>query len=122
MVSELYGYGGTIDCFGYINEVPTLIDFKTGKAIYEEMIYQVAAYQQLLKENKKIDCGVRIIRIGRDEDEGFEDRLCKNLDDSWQIFFYCLHIYKLKNKIKNGSDDFYEFVKEESKKCPNNKK
>jgi len=116
LISSL-NFGGIVDCFCKLNGVETLIDFKTGKAIYPEMEYQVAAYRQLIKENlKKMDFNVRILRIGRDENEGFEEKLCKNLDLNWDIFFYCLKIYETKNKIKNGSDDFYQFVREESKK------
>lgn len=98
LVSNLYGYGGTVDCYCWLDGIPTLIDFKTSKAIYDEMYYQVAAYKQLLNEHKKEVSEVRIIRIGRDETEGFEDRRVIGLDNYWNIFFYTLNIYKLKNK------------------------
>lgn len=100
LVSNLYGYGGTIDCYGLLNNKPTLIDFKTSKSIYDEMFYQVAAYKQLLLEHKKEVSQVRIVRIGRDETEGFEEHKVDNLDDYWNIFFHCLQIYKIIKKIK----------------------
>jgi hypothetical protein len=102
MTSNLYGYGGTVDCYCWLNNEPTLIDFKTGKAIYDEMFYQVAAYKQLLSEHKKEVSQVRIVRIGRNEDEGFEDHKVDKLDDYWNVFFYCLQIYKTIKKIKRG--------------------
>jgi len=115
-VHEDFDYGGTIDCYCKLNGVLTLIDFKTGKALYDEMFYQVAAYYLLLKDNGKEVKQIRILRIGRDENEGFEDRLCKNLNYHWDIFYHCLEIYKTKKKIKNGSDDFYNFTKKVSDK------
>ena len=116
LVSELHSYGGTIDCYCQLNDVPTLIDFKTGKAIYDEMMYQVSAYKQLLVEHKKPVEQVKILRVGRDEDEGFEDRLCKNMDLNWNVFSYCLNIYQTVKKIKDDSDDFYNWTKKVSDK------
>jgi len=100
LVSEQYKYGGTIDCYCSLNNQKTLLDFKTGKGIYEEMYYQLAAYRQLLEENgfQVDDC--YILRIGRTEDEGFEyqkvDR--KQLDKYWQIFYHARQIYELKRR------------------------
>lgn len=103
-VSELYRYGGTVDLYCWLNEIPTLVDFKTGKGIYEEMFIQVAGYRQLLAEHRKQVEQVRILRIGREESEGFEDHKVSNLDDYWNIFFYSLNIYNLKNKIKKAGE------------------
>jgi len=100
LVSNLYRYGGTVDLYCWLNGIPTLVDFKTGKAIYDEMFYQVAAYKQLLTEHKKEVNQVRIVRIGREESEGFDDHKVVKLDDYWNIFFYCLNIYNTKKKIR----------------------
>jgi len=100
LVSNLYGYGGTVDLYCWLNSIPTLVDFKTGKAIYDEMFYQVAAYKQLLTEHKKEVAQVRIVRIGREESEGFDDHKVVKLDDYWNVFFYCLNIYKTQRKIR----------------------
>jgi len=116
LVSEIYGYGGTIDCYCKLNGEYTLLDFKTGKSIYKEMYYQVAAYEQLLRENKKPVSVVKMIRIGRDEDEGFEDKPCNKLELRWKIFLNCLEIYKTEKQIKNDNNDFYNFCKKESNK------
>jgi len=102
LVSNLYRYGGTVDLYCWLNGTPALVDFKTSKAIYDEMFIQVAAYKQLLAEQKKEVAQVRILRIGREENEGFEDHRVTRLDDYWNIFFYSLNIYQLKNKIKAG--------------------
>jgi len=100
LISHQYGYGGTIDCFCKLDGQPTLLDFKTGKAIYPEMFYQLAAYEQLLAEAGHLIEVTRILRIGRDNDEGFEERTVGKLDNQWSIFINCLNIYNLQKDIK----------------------
>ena len=100
-VSEKHGYGGTIDCYGVLNGALTLIDLKTGKGIYPEMITQLAAYHQLLVEHGHEVKAVRILRIGRSEDEGFEEqrKTIAELRKHWKRFRHCLEIYRLNKEI-----------------------
>ena len=100
MVSNVYKYGGTIDCYCKLDGKMTLLDFKTGKAIYPEMFYQLAAYQELLSETGALVENTRILRIGRDADEGFEEQLVDNLEKQFEIFEHCLAIYNLKKEVK----------------------
>jgi hypothetical protein len=100
LVSQEYGFGGTIDCFCKLDGQPTLLDFKTGKAIYPEMFYQLAAYEQLLAEAGKLIEVTRILRIGRDADEGFEERSVGKLDKHFELFRHCLAIYNLQKEVK----------------------
>jgi hypothetical protein len=99
LVSEQYGYGGTIDCYCKIEGELWLLDFKTGKAIYPEMLTQLAAYMQLLNENNYPVSKARILRIGRNEEEGFEERVILNFDKHWELFKHCLEIYKLQKEL-----------------------
>jgi hypothetical protein len=98
LVSDTFGYGGTIDFYGKIDGKPTLVDFKTGKDIYPEMRYQVAAYYQLLREHRYEVSETRILCIGRGEDDGFKEQEMGNLEREWKIFAHCLAIYKLQRK------------------------
>lgn len=99
LVSEEYRFGGTVDCYAEINGKMTLLDFKTSKAIYEEHIIQLAAYKQLLKENGYEVEEVRILRIGRTEEEGFEERKEVNLENHWKLFEHLIRVYELKKVI-----------------------
>jgi len=99
LVSLNYIFGGTVDCYAMIDGKLGLIDFKTGKAIYPEMIIQLAAYKQLLRENGYEVDNVRIIRIGRTEDEGFDEKTVTNLDTQWELFTHLLEVYRLKKII-----------------------
>ena len=103
LISEKYGYGGTIDCFCSLDGIATLLDFKTGKAIYPEMFYQLAAYKQLLVEGNHLVGMTRILRIGRDEDEGFEERLVADTTKHFELFKYCLAIYNLQKELRRVS-------------------
>lgn len=100
MVSELYRFGGTVDCVGVINDSLCLVDFKTSGGIYPEMMVQVAAYRQLVREAGHEVQQVFILRIGRTEDEGFEERRVNDLDKRWQIFLHALAIYRLQKEVK----------------------
>lgn len=73
LVSEKYKFGGQLDIIGKIKDRQTLVDIKTCKGIYPEHKTQVAGgYGILADENGyKID-DIIIIRVGRNEDEGFE--------------------------------------------------
>lgn len=96
LISETHRYGGTIDLYGVIDGLRTLVDFKTGKAIYEEHILQVAAYHQLLLENAYPVDAVRVIRLGREDSEGFEDRSLEMLPKYFKIFSHCAAIHHLR--------------------------
>jgi hypothetical protein len=95
LVSEIYGYGGTIDFFGMIDRVFTVKDFKTAKAIWPEHLYQVAAYRQLLIENGHPVEQTGILQIGRSEDEGFSERNLADTSREWAIFQHALALYQL---------------------------
>lgn len=100
MVSEAYRFGGTIDCLARCNGELWLIDHKTGKAVYDEMFYQLAAYRQLIRESGADIHNARILRIGREETGDFEERIAPNLDTAWEVFKRCLDIYNLQKQLK----------------------
>ena len=105
MVSETYGFGGTPDFYGGVDDVCTLLDFKTGKEVYQESFYQVAAYKELIIENGYCPDAVKIIRIGKSESEGFEERATGSLENHWKVFLACQQIYELNRLIKRASKE-----------------
>jgi len=96
---EIMKYGGTVDCYCKLDGIPTLLDFKTGKAIYDEYFVQVAGYREILIHHGYEVEQCRILRIGRAENEGFEDRKVSCINDYFEIFNALLHIYKMKKKV-----------------------
>lgn len=73
-VSEKYRYGGTLDFYCKVDGKYTLVDFKSGKGIFNEHFLQVSGYANLLKENKYRVDQIMILNIGRNEDEPFQHR------------------------------------------------
>ena len=95
LVSETLKYGGTPDLYCELDGVLTLLDFKTGKALYTEVMYQLAAYRNLLQDaGNRVDQCIAL-RIGRTEDEGFEMKIGSDMDTAFSIFQNCLELYYL---------------------------
>ncbi len=99
LTSDTLLYGGTIDCLCTIDGVPTLLDFKTSKAIYDEHFIQLAAYRALLEEAGHPVERCRILRVGRDETEGFEERTIIDTSKHFEIFEHLLKVYYLRREI-----------------------
>lgn len=101
LISEKYQYGGCIDLLCMLNGKITLVDYKTSSSIYDTMISQVSAYKQLLEENgHKVEQCV-ILRIGRDDKEGFEYREIseKELKQGFKVFKSALKLHNEKKKF-----------------------
>lgn len=97
LVSEQYGFGGTIDIGAVVGEMG-IVDIKTSKGIYFTMIVQVAAYGQLYNEHHP-DApikGYHILRLGEEGD--FDHKYWPNLDDYWEVFKFCLGIQNILDK------------------------
>ena len=100
LVSEKHRFGGTIDFYGKVDDVPILLDFKTGKAIYTEMSLQLAGYMILLDENNHLPVCAIILRIGRDETEGFEEKTFTDLKVQKKAFLSLLEVYYCLKELK----------------------
>jgi hypothetical protein len=102
IVSEDFAFGGTLDLLAKVDGVLTLLDYKTGRGIYPEHFYQMAAYRVLSQEAGYHPAAVRILQVGRSEDEGFSEQTLEDTSKEWEIFKHCLGIYRLQ-KIKRAA-------------------
>lgn len=103
LVSEKYRFGGTVDICAVVNGAATLIDLKTCKGIYGEHKTQIAGgYSILLNENGFALDSVLILRIGRDESEGFEEITVSKDEIALHIkrFLICKELYEINKQIK----------------------
>jgi len=98
LVSNEMRYGGTPDLYCLLDGVPTLIDFKTGKALYKEHNYQVAGYKAIIEEMGHPVKQSRLLRIGRDDDEGFEEKIINDDTIHKSIFMCLLGVYHLQRQ------------------------
>lgn len=100
LVSEKYFFGGTVDIYCIFNGKKTLIDIKTSKATYPEHFTQVAAYKILLEENGYPVEDAKILRIGREEAEGFDEKDIPLIEIHQEKFLACLKILQIDNRLK----------------------
>ncbi len=71
---ELCGYAGTLDLYAKVSGVRTVIDWKSGKAIYPEAFLQNIAYRHAAD------------RLGLPSEQGLIVRLPKLVDDpAWEV-------------------------------------
>ena len=116
LVSSEYRFGGTIDIIGTLTKrgnARALVDIKTCKGIYGEHKTQVAGGYKILCDKGtlngggKIDIGkidiILITRVGRSEDEGFEEITVTPEESAvhQERFKVCRKLYDLNNQINN---------------------
>lgn len=102
LVSELYQFGGTIDCIAQIDGKLSICDWKTGKEIYEDYIIQIVSYAQLWIENfpdHQLSGGYHLIRTGK-EIAMFAHNWYGEFPHAWEVFLKLRDLYDLAKEIK----------------------
>jgi hypothetical protein len=96
LVSERYQYGGTPDLIAMVNNGIGLIDFKTGKAVYNEMKVALAAHGNLWNEarpKQQLD-SYHLIILPKDGG-AFQHHANGDLSREWELFQAYLAAYRL---------------------------
>src|SRR3990167_2143908 len=94
--SRVHGYAGTMDLLADVEGVETLIDFKTGKAIYAEAFLQNVAYQVALSEmgHGQVTHGV-VVRLPKNQnDPQFEIGPVPPVDQLFPTFLAVKEVWK----------------------------
>lgn len=103
MVSEQYGYGGTLDCIARDkNERLVLLDFKVTGGFYVSQNFQLSGYRNLFHENnpmKVIDRSY-IVRIPKEQGERVETKEFYSMDKQFAVFLAQLNLYKKLQECK----------------------
>jgi len=99
--SHRFGYGGTIDLYATLTiggqDFEELVDFKTGSGPWPTHFAQLAAYQNLLRENGYRCDNSRMLRVPADfETLHFSEAQLLHLKQYWKLFLHCLAIYRMK--------------------------
>jgi hypothetical protein len=104
LVSEQYRFGGTCDFIAEIDGQVTLVDLKTCKALYgttDEKWSQVSGYDLLAIENGyAIQALAHILRIGREESEGFDYVEMPEPALQRERFLKCLELYRIQKRLE----------------------
>ena len=96
LVSEAWRYGGKFDFYGRIDGRLTVLDLKTGKGIWPEHFYQLAAYGQLIWENGyERPTDYVVLNIPRSDSESFDVKTRTDVSREWELFRAAIIIYRL---------------------------
>lgn len=98
LASDDWKYGGTVDLYAKVNGKYLVVDFKTG-AIYEEAMYQTAAYRKLIEEDGQQVDGVLIVAIEKGDNEDFTTKMIGDTGLHFALFTHLLAVYRLKKMI-----------------------
>lgn len=103
-VSEVYLYGGTIDFYGIVGGKRCLVDFKTCNNLYPEHSLQVAAYWKLLVEHGFVVDNVMILRIGKDNGEGYEQKILgvQEVENCFEAFDIARRLHLAMKILRKG--------------------
>ena len=98
VLSEKYNYGGEWDgLFQQENGEYVIVDFKSGKRLYDSAAAQCAAYGQGFQETfegiRKTPKGL-VVRFGKEKVE-YEEKEVLNMNQSFEYFKACLGLYNL---------------------------
>lgn len=96
--SKKHGYVGTLDLLAEVNGKVTLVDYKTGKYVYDEHYYQVAGYKMAWEEEKEKVKAAMILHFDRETGMLGEYPLSlKECNHNGKMF---LHLLAIKNDLK----------------------
>lgn len=99
LVSEAHRFGGTIDCIMRRNGKLEIGDWKSSKAIYADMLWQVAAYAELWNENNEEQiAGFHVVKFSKEHGD-MEHRYFKELDEAREMFLVLRRAYDLDKSV-----------------------
>lgn len=99
-ISESLKFGGKADFVGLVDGELELIDFKTGKGIYDNFWIQLAGYSVLLNEQNIFPVRYRILNIPRANTEDFKEEDKGDLTKQKEIFRRLLDIYWIQKSLR----------------------
>lgn len=95
LVCPEYRFGGTPDAIGLIDKQPCLLDWKTSKAVYPEMLVQIASYGYLAKHGllqnedyRPLDIdvsGYHLVKFSKEHGD-MSHHYFPDLTDAWEQF------------------------------------
>jgi hypothetical protein len=100
LISERYQYGGTIDTFGVVDGIDSVLwDYKTSNGVWPEHFMQVSGYWNLLHENGHSVKRAVLLRIGRDG-SGLEEHVIEREHAlrEFDKFLCLLRLYQLQHE------------------------
>jgi len=101
LVSEMYRYGGTLDCVVRDrHDRLAIADWKSSGAVYAEYLTQIAAYGELWNgaHDEEIAGGYYLVRISKEHGD-LETRHWPELNDAFELFILLRQAYDLDRAV-----------------------
>tara|TARA_Y100000590_G_scaffold405982_1_gene494789 strand:- start:19 stop:765 length:747 start_codon:yes stop_codon:yes gene_type:complete len=97
LYSTKYGYAGTADSIGLVNENLFILDWKTSKSLYIENLLQVSAYANAYTEltGKQIS-NAGVLRLNKNQ-SGYEFKIIDDLNKHFITFRAVLWLWRFLN-------------------------
>lgn len=94
IISDTLRCGGRLDYYGDVDDIRTVMDFKSGKRMYDEQMFQCGGYDLLL-ESEKLPPAKQyiIVNTPRSKGEAFEVAFLRNMEPARRVFLGALEIY-----------------------------
>lgn len=102
LVSEKHQFGGTPDAIGEIDGELCMIDWKTSKSVYADMLIQVAAYDLLWHENypdRPLVGGFHLCKFSKEHGD-FSHHYWPELESAKKQFLLFREAYELDKELK----------------------
>lgn len=101
LVDDDLGYGGTFDFLCRIDGRVVLVDWKTGRDVYDDVVYQLGAYDNLVtKHGLTPTDGALVVNIPQDGDVQAIEVPTRQVAAGFAGFKSMLQIYKARADIK----------------------
>ena len=100
LVSEKHRFGGQLDLAVLMGQ-RMILDIKTGKGVYDDMLLQISAYGQLWNEAHPDEPikGYALLLLGK-FDAAFHYHVWPSLDREWEGFKALLQLHQIKKQMK----------------------
>lgn len=110
LISRILRYGGRLDFYGYVDDVLSLMDFKTGKYMYDDQMYQCGGYGILLEEFKLPVEQYIIVNIPRSKGESFQAAFLEDIGPAKEAFLGARQCYEATKKAKKLMEQSVETI------------
>jgi hypothetical protein len=100
LVSEKYRYGGTLDFIAYVDNIVSLVDFKTSNGLYVDHRIQLAAYLWLYEETHGgVQLFPHLLQLDKNDGSFHHHQFPQGLEKEWQAFLHLLALHTLKSEL-----------------------
>ena len=100
LTSLVHGFGGTLDCTGWLGDKLILLDWKTSKRVYVDYLLQIAAYTILWNEHYDEPIEEAHVILFHKETGDFQHFQFQDLREARQVFLKLVQCHKILKRLE----------------------